>query len=177
MTIFKILQCTAISSVLKETYFQYIYIYIYLQAAQFTWDPETVGMIHGSFFWGYIVTQIPGGFICQKFAANRWMSSTLQYLLQCGRLCNLNSSLLCWLWKDKYWANSLNQFLSFKQYQTTQRIQFNMVFISRCSSIERTGIRPSFDSDDMFFSLVILVLLLLLVLSIQSESVRLSLCL
>lgn len=39
--------------------------------AQFHWDPETVGMIHGSFFWGYIVTQIPGGFICQKFAANR----------------------------------------------------------------------------------------------------------
>ncbi|PWA21936.1 hypothetical protein CCH79_00015646 [Gambusia affinis] len=39
--------------------------------AQFTWDPETVGMIHGSFFWGYIVTQIPGGFICQRFAANR----------------------------------------------------------------------------------------------------------
>lgn len=43
----------------------------FFQAAQFTWDPETVGMIHGSFFWGYIVTQIPGGFICQKFAANR----------------------------------------------------------------------------------------------------------
>uniref|UniRef100_A0A7N6BNS9 Vesicular glutamate transporter 1 n=1 Tax=Anabas testudineus TaxID=64144 RepID=A0A7N6BNS9_ANATE len=40
-------------------------------SAQFDWDPETVGMIHGSFFWGYIVTQIPGGFICQKFAANR----------------------------------------------------------------------------------------------------------
>uniref|UniRef100_A0A669QFL6 Major facilitator superfamily (MFS) profile domain-containing protein n=1 Tax=Phasianus colchicus TaxID=9054 RepID=A0A669QFL6_PHACC len=39
--------------------------------AQFHWDPETVGMIHGSFFWGYIVTQIPGGFIAQKFAANR----------------------------------------------------------------------------------------------------------
>ncbi|NWR95850.1 VGLU1 protein, partial [Furnarius figulus] len=32
------------------------------QKAQFNWDPETVGMIHGSFFWGYIVTQIPGGF-------------------------------------------------------------------------------------------------------------------
>ncbi|XP_021563777.1 vesicular glutamate transporter 1, partial [Carlito syrichta] len=41
------------------------------EKAQFTWDPETVGLIHGSFFWGYIVTQIPGGFICQKFAANR----------------------------------------------------------------------------------------------------------
>uniref|UniRef100_A0A671LCN4 Vesicular glutamate transporter 1 n=1 Tax=Sinocyclocheilus anshuiensis TaxID=1608454 RepID=A0A671LCN4_9TELE len=43
----------------------------YIVKAQFTWDPETVGMIHGSFFWGYIVTQIPGGFICQKFAANK----------------------------------------------------------------------------------------------------------
>ncbi|MBN3300539.1 VGLU1 protein, partial [Amia calva] len=42
-----------------------------LKRAQFSWDPETVGMIHGSFFWGYIVTQIPGGFIAQKFAANR----------------------------------------------------------------------------------------------------------
>uniref|UniRef100_A0A674EXX9 Solute carrier family 17 member 8 n=1 Tax=Salmo trutta TaxID=8032 RepID=A0A674EXX9_SALTR len=39
--------------------------------AQFNWDPETVGLIHGSFFWGYIVTQIPGGFISNKLAANR----------------------------------------------------------------------------------------------------------
>uniref|UniRef100_A0A8C7YYV3 Solute carrier family 17 member 6b n=1 Tax=Oryzias sinensis TaxID=183150 RepID=A0A8C7YYV3_9TELE len=38
---------------------------------EFNWDPETVGMIHGSFFWGYIVTQIPGGYICSRLAANR----------------------------------------------------------------------------------------------------------
>ncbi|KAM6960826.1 vesicular glutamate transporter 3 [Aplochiton taeniatus] len=42
-----------------------------IQRAQFNWDPETVGLIHGSFFWGYIVTQIPGGFISNKLAANR----------------------------------------------------------------------------------------------------------
>uniref|UniRef100_A0A8C9RFR3 Solute carrier family 17 member 8 n=1 Tax=Scleropages formosus TaxID=113540 RepID=A0A8C9RFR3_SCLFO len=42
-----------------------------VQPAQFNWDPETVGLIHGSFFWGYIVTQIPGGFISNKLAANR----------------------------------------------------------------------------------------------------------
>uniref|UniRef100_A0A8C5BKH1 Solute carrier family 17 member 8 n=1 Tax=Gadus morhua TaxID=8049 RepID=A0A8C5BKH1_GADMO len=42
-----------------------------MQKAQFNWDPETVGLIHGSFFWGYIVTQIPGGFISNKLAANR----------------------------------------------------------------------------------------------------------
>ncbi|KAK9397456.1 vesicular glutamate transporter 1 [Crotalus adamanteus] len=44
---------------------------VIVKKAEFNWDPETVGMIHGSFFWGYIVTQIPGGFIAQKFAANR----------------------------------------------------------------------------------------------------------
>lgn len=49
------------------------------QKAQFNWDPETVGLIHGSFFWGYIVTQIPGGFICQKFAANRYSGSVSRW--------------------------------------------------------------------------------------------------
>uniref|UniRef100_W5LM01 Solute carrier family 17 member 8 n=1 Tax=Astyanax mexicanus TaxID=7994 RepID=W5LM01_ASTMX len=43
----------------------------FILPAQFNWDPETVGLIHGSFFWGYIVTQIPGGFISNKLAANR----------------------------------------------------------------------------------------------------------
>uniref|UniRef100_A0A4W4E3L3 Major facilitator superfamily (MFS) profile domain-containing protein n=1 Tax=Electrophorus electricus TaxID=8005 RepID=A0A4W4E3L3_ELEEL len=41
------------------------------EKAKFNWDPETVGMIHGSFFWGYIVTQIPGGYISSRLAANR----------------------------------------------------------------------------------------------------------
>uniref|UniRef100_A0A8C7MQ76 Solute carrier family 17 member 6 n=1 Tax=Oncorhynchus kisutch TaxID=8019 RepID=A0A8C7MQ76_ONCKI len=55
--------------------------------AKFNWDPETVGMIHGSFFWGYIVTQIPGGYICSRLAANRvfglaiFLTSTLNMLI------------------------------------------------------------------------------------------------
>ncbi|XP_036108170.1 vesicular glutamate transporter 3 isoform X3 [Molossus molossus] len=58
-----------------------------IQVAQFNWDPETVGFIHGSFFWGYIVTQIPGGFISNKFAANRvfgaaiFLTSTLNMFI------------------------------------------------------------------------------------------------
>uniref|UniRef100_A0A8C1W4U0 Solute carrier family 17 member 6a n=1 Tax=Cyprinus carpio TaxID=7962 RepID=A0A8C1W4U0_CYPCA len=44
---------------------------IVTEKAKFNWDPETVGMIHGSFFWGYIVTQIPGGYISSRLAANR----------------------------------------------------------------------------------------------------------
>ncbi|XP_043824855.1 vesicular glutamate transporter 3 isoform X3 [Dromiciops gliroides] len=58
-----------------------------VQVAQFNWDPETVGLIHGSFFWGYIVTQIPGGFISNKFAASRvfgaavFLTSTLNMFI------------------------------------------------------------------------------------------------
>ncbi|KAM8977837.1 vesicular glutamate transporter 3 isoform X2 [Sarcophilus harrisii] len=58
-----------------------------VQSAQFNWDPETVGLIHGSFFWGYIMTQIPGGFISNKFAANRvfgaavFLTSTLNMFI------------------------------------------------------------------------------------------------
>jgi ACS family sodium-dependent inorganic phosphate cotransporter-like MFS transporter 6/7/8 len=48
-----------------------------IQAAQFNWDPETVGLIHVSFFWSYIVTQIPVGFISNKFAANRVFGATI----------------------------------------------------------------------------------------------------
>ncbi|NXD15575.1 VGLU3 protein, partial [Nothocercus nigrocapillus] len=48
-----------------------------LKKAQFNWDPETVGLIHGSFFWGYIVTQIPGGFISNKLAASRLLDCFL----------------------------------------------------------------------------------------------------
>lgn len=55
-------------SMLRLTAFFFLFP---LQKAQFNWDPETVGLIHGSFFWGYIVTQIPGGFISNKLAANR----------------------------------------------------------------------------------------------------------
>ncbi|XP_039210004.1 vesicular glutamate transporter 3 [Crotalus tigris] len=57
------------------------------EKAQFSWDPEIVGLIHGSFFWGYIVTQIPGGFIANKLAANRvfgaaiFLTSTLNMFI------------------------------------------------------------------------------------------------
>lgn len=44
---------------------------LHWKKAKFNWDPETVGMIHGSFFWGYIITQIPGGYISSRLAANR----------------------------------------------------------------------------------------------------------
>lgn len=35
------------------------------------WDAPTESMVDSSFFWGYLVTQIPGGFLASVFPANR----------------------------------------------------------------------------------------------------------
>jgi ACS family sodium-dependent inorganic phosphate cotransporter-like MFS transporter 6/7/8 len=34
--------------------------------SEFHWSPETIGYVDASFFWGYIVTQLPGGFLGEK---------------------------------------------------------------------------------------------------------------
>jgi MFS family permease len=34
---------------------------------QYKWDDPTRGVVLSSFFWGYIFTQIPGGYLAQKY--------------------------------------------------------------------------------------------------------------
>ncbi|XP_022237814.1 vesicular glutamate transporter 1-like [Limulus polyphemus] len=41
------------------------------EGPEFDWSPETIGVIDSSFFWGYLITQIPGGFLAAKYPANR----------------------------------------------------------------------------------------------------------
>lgn len=38
---------------------------------EFDWDSKTIGLIDSSFFWGYLVTQVPGGFLAARYPANR----------------------------------------------------------------------------------------------------------
>ncbi|CAG7818922.1 unnamed protein product [Allacma fusca] len=38
---------------------------------EFSWDEEEQGIILGSFFWGYILTQLPGGYLGQRFGG-KW---------------------------------------------------------------------------------------------------------
>jgi len=38
---------------------------------EFDWNKETQGIILGAFFWGYLVTQIPGGWLAQRFGGKR----------------------------------------------------------------------------------------------------------
>merc|ERR1712038_1756905 len=54
---------------------------------EFQWTPETIGFVDASFFWGYIVTRIPGGFLAAKFSPTKlfgtaiFLSSCLNLLL------------------------------------------------------------------------------------------------
>lgn len=34
---------------------------------EFDWDEKTQGLILASFFWGYVITQIPGGMWADKY--------------------------------------------------------------------------------------------------------------
>lgn len=56
------------------------------QASVYDWDSETQGWILGSFFYGYIVTQIPGGYLARKYGA--------KWLLGLGILCTVIFTLL-----------------------------------------------------------------------------------
>ena len=43
----------------------------YSQIPDFDWDSQTQGLILASFFYGYIITQIPGGYFATKYGGKR----------------------------------------------------------------------------------------------------------
>lgn len=62
------------------------------EISEFHWSPETIGYVDASFFWGYIITQLPGGFLASRFPANRlfgtaiFLSSCLNLLIPAATL-------------------------------------------------------------------------------------------
>lgn len=49
-----------------------------------TWTPETLSAVDSAIFWGYFVTQIPGGLIAAAYPANRLFGAAI------GSSCLLN---------------------------------------------------------------------------------------
>ena len=47
-----------------------IIIYVF-QDGDFEWPKEIQGLILASFFWGYAVTQVPGGWLATRFGGKR----------------------------------------------------------------------------------------------------------
>ncbi|CAF4342709.1 unnamed protein product [Rotaria socialis] len=41
-----------------------------VKQAEFDWTPGIIGIVDSSFFWGYLITQVPGGYLAAKFPAN-----------------------------------------------------------------------------------------------------------
>ena len=56
-----------------------------VEISEFHWSPETIGYVDASFFWGYIITQLPGGFLASKFPANRLFGTAI-FLSSCLNL-------------------------------------------------------------------------------------------
>ena len=44
-----------------------MHIIIISKDGPFVWDKSMQGMMLGSFFWGYVLTQIPGGILAERF--------------------------------------------------------------------------------------------------------------
>jgi len=61
-------------------------------------DPEQAGAAVGVFFWGYMLLQIPGGHLAQRWSAKRFVSILLVLWGVCSVLCGLVHT-----WRE-FWA-------------------------------------------------------------------------
>lgn len=52
-------------------YLNFLIHLILLQTAEFDWSHDVQGVILSSFFYGYIVTQIPGGYLAATYGGKR----------------------------------------------------------------------------------------------------------
>ena len=44
-------------------------------ADRFDWSEETQGLLLSSFYWGYVITQIPGGLVADRFGGKHTLSA------------------------------------------------------------------------------------------------------
>ena len=69
-----------------------------IQVPDFDWDSNTQGLILASFFYGYIFTQIPGGYFATKYGGKRiflfGISTTAILTLLTPMLAKTHTSLL-----------------------------------------------------------------------------------
>jgi ACS family sodium-dependent inorganic phosphate cotransporter len=69
-----------------------------MQTADFHWDSKTQGLVLSSFFYGYIVTQILGGWLAGKLGGNKvygiGVAATAVFTLLTPPLTNVSVYLL-----------------------------------------------------------------------------------
>ncbi len=60
---------------MRTAAFDYWFSY---QSGEFDWTPEEQGFVLGSFYYGFIVTQIPGGILTEKYGG-KWMMGLMTF--------------------------------------------------------------------------------------------------
>lgn len=66
-------------------------------AQEFGWHPAMSGLVQSSFFWGYLLCQLPGGYLCSKFSGRSvmplgvgmWSAATASLPILAGSLPGL----------------------------------------------------------------------------------------
>ena len=48
-----------------------LFIFCFFQRAEFDWDKKTKSSLLASFYYGYVITQIPGGWLSDRFGGRR----------------------------------------------------------------------------------------------------------
>ena len=102
----------------RKNFIKFLKIHIYFdilfkiqkqkfKPAAFNWGPGTIAALDSSFFWGYLVTQIPGGYLAAKFPANRFLFLVI----------NLNIKYLISYKLKSFW-NCFSDFCSFELFST-----------------------------------------------------------
>lgn len=64
---------------------------VYVQDGEFVWSKQTQGFVLGAFFWGYLITQIPGGLLAQKFGGKRVLGYCLVVASIATLLCSVGA--------------------------------------------------------------------------------------
>lgn len=53
-----------------------MYYFIFQTGARYDWDSQIQGLILGSYFWGYILTSMPGGLVAETFGPTKTVGIT-----------------------------------------------------------------------------------------------------
>jgi len=66
---------------------------------EFDWDNAQQGLIHGSFYWGYVLSMVPGGMLAENYGAklifggSNLICSLIGFLLPLAARTHLNALL------------------------------------------------------------------------------------
>ena len=79
-------------------------------AKAFGWSPTVAGLVQSSFFWGYMVSQIPGGYVNSRFGGRTilpigvglWSAATAAVPVLAGTIPGARPSISL---KPGYWQS------------------------------------------------------------------------